>query len=146
VLGTIHHSPDNGNLTLQATMVDTIRGELVAQVESTSLNELVAAFSSRHVVERIPFRRWEIRGEILKVSDDYATLNVGDEFGIRKGDHLRLERVLEPVPDPFSEHRGGLLGHLTATVGQAQVEEAGHSACLIRASCIPRIGDIGIVT
>ena len=145
VLGNIHHSRDNGNLTLQAAMVDAVMGEIVAELESTSLNELVAAFNSRRVVMRISMRRSEIRGVVLRVNDGFAIFNVGSESGIRKGDCLRLERVLERVPDPFCRHRGEALGYLTAPIAQASVEDVGRFTCLLRVSGTPRVGDIGVV-
>ena len=143
VMGNIHHSRSNSNLRLQAAMIDTSSGRTVVQAESASLDTVVRVFDSRRIAGSIVLCRWDIRGVILSLCDDSAILDLGDDSGLRKGDRLRLERVLERVTDPFyGQHP---LGWLTATTGEAEALEVGNCASLIRTCGSPQVGDLGVL-
>jgi hypothetical protein len=133
----------DGHRTLSVTVFDAV-GSVFEAVIRGSEKELAELLLKSDVVKKIHVRCRPFSAEIQFATGPSLLLNIGMSPGLESEDRVRLERVLEAVPDPYFQGESRVLDHLTGSLGEADVLEVSAGFALVRywGNAHPKAGDV----
>jgi hypothetical protein len=139
-----------GNLVAaDAVLIGSVRGNVCGQIALTATifgtNGITLARAVDATVEGLADRLLEnreamiirngdrqFRAAVTRSEGSLVILNAGTGSGLKPGDQLRLDRILETISDPCFLDHSRPIASLIAPVGYAQIIEVGHCAALAR--------------
>jgi curli biogenesis system outer membrane secretion channel CsgG len=169
VLGGLAPQFRNGRVTLDFQVIDSTSGEVVDSFSLTrSLKSRSIAITgskngysvggnafgntpigqavrdamteaSARITQSLRDREWS--AQVAQARGGQIYVNVGAEGGLRVGDRLRVQRVVEKITDPTT---GALLGMEKADLGQAVVASVSgqYATASFQGAAQPQTGDI----
>ncbi|MGD0938774.1 MAG: CsgG/HfaB family protein [Terracidiphilus sp.] len=120
-----------GQIALTATMFST-NGITLAEAVDPTVEGLAERLRGDWAAVNIRNCDRKDRVVVAGSEGSLVILNAGTGSGLKPGDQLRLDRILETISDPCFRDHLRPMASLIVPVGYAQIIEAGHCASLAR--------------